>query len=503
MNRRSFIKGVGSTIAATALSGVAGRAAAAGASTDPQPARAENGSGARPNIFWICTDQQRWDTIGALNNSHVKTPNIDRLVANGVAFDYAYCQNPICTPSRGSFLTGMYPAAIHSCLNGNEYWRNAAPLVTQTLADNGYHCGLAGKFHLAGHHNRPEPRPRRGDGYAEFYPSHGPQEPINNMYQDWLREQGQDYRKLREELGYIPAELHQTRWCADRAIDFIERNSGRPWLFSFNCYDPHGPFEAPPEYVDRYDQDRLELLFRESDLPFQRRLSEMGINFQTEPRHPNRFNGREWRARYLAQIDLIDEHVGRMMKALEETSQLENTIVIYTSDHGDMTGDHGLRNKGCRFYDALVRVPLVISWPGRFEQGLRSSALVELIDIAPTLHDIAGIPRHYQMQGKSLHKLLTGEVAADEHREFVRCEYYGTLEGEQTYATMYRDRRYKHVVYHGHNFGELYDMQEDPGEFDSLWEKPEHADLRFELTMKNFDASAFAIDPGSPRIGRY
>ena len=120
-----------------------------------------SGSPKPPNVLWICTDQQRWDTIGALGNRHINTPNIDRLVAQGTACTNAYCQSPICTPSRASFLTGCYPSTVHGCSNGNEYWAEAAPLVTKLLADAGYCCGLAGKLHLAGTAGRIEPRPAR------------------------------------------------------------------------------------------------------------------------------------------------------------------------------------------------------------------------------------------------------------------------------------------------------------------------------------------------------
>ena len=137
----------------------------------------------RPNILWICTDQQRFDTIGALGNPHVRTPNIDRLVAEGVAFSHAFCQSPICTPSRAAFLTGMYPSTIHACTNGNDYWADSAPLVTKLLADASYDCGLAGKLHLAGAHIRIEPRPN-DDGYRVFHWSHHPAD-------DWLA--GHDY----------------------------------------------------------------------------------------------------------------------------------------------------------------------------------------------------------------------------------------------------------------------------------------------------------------------
>jgi len=128
----------------------------------------------RPNVLWICTDQQRWDTIHALGNPHIRTPNLDRLVASGVAFTGAHCQTPICTPSRACFLTGRYPSTVHGCMNGNESWSGAAPLVTRLLADAGYDCGLAGKLHLSAADGRIEPRP--DDGYRVFHWSHHPKD---------------------------------------------------------------------------------------------------------------------------------------------------------------------------------------------------------------------------------------------------------------------------------------------------------------------------------------
>ena len=142
----------------------------------------------RPNILWICTDQQRYDTIGALGNEHIRTPNIDRLVGEGTAFTHAFCQSPICTPSRASFLTGMYPSSVHGCTNGNAYWAGTAPLVTKLLADAAsYDCGLAGKLHLAGAHGRIEPR--GSDGYRVFHWSHDSRDqwPEGHAYADWVR----------------------------------------------------------------------------------------------------------------------------------------------------------------------------------------------------------------------------------------------------------------------------------------------------------------------------
>jgi arylsulfatase A-like enzyme len=459
----------------------------------------------RPNILWICTDQQRYDTIQALGNKYIRTPNIDRLVEEGVAFTHAHCQSPICTPSRASFLTGMYPDTIHACINGNESWSAAAPLITKTLKDAGYDCGLAGKFHLStAMIHEPELRPE-DDGYRKFWHSHAPQQGIGkgNQYTDWLESIGQDYDQLKEENGFIPPEWHQTTWCADRAIEFLEEPRTGPWLFSMNTYDPHGPYDPPQKYLDRFDVDELpEPLFRMSDLAAQEKLSE--VLFQSEAKRFAPEDAKRTLAKYWAQIELIDENVGRILDALEETGQRENTIIIFTSDHGEMAGDHGLHYKGCRFYEGLVRVPLIFSWPKRIQQDLRSDALVELIDIVPTLLDATGLEIPERMQGKTLVPILEGKARPDYHREFARCVFYDALDGPKSYATMIRTHEYKLVNYHGHDgLGELFDLRNDPGEFENEWDNPEYAAVRFDLMRKSFDAMAFAIDTGPKRIGRY
>lgn len=490
LTRRSFLAGTAAAVAAGATA-----AESPGPETPHRPTT-------RPNILWICTDQQRYDTIHVLGNSHIRTPNPDKLVATGVAFTHAHCQSPICTPSRASFLTGMYPSTLHACTNGNDYWDNAAPLVTKTLADAGYDCGLAGKLHLSCAQGRIERRP--DDGYRVFHWSHHPSPdwPEGHAYDDWLKSQGHDYRALHKRHRAIPAPLHQTTWCTQMAADFIRHERRGPWLFSLNCFDPHPPLDPPQEYVDRFDVDSLPgPLFRESDLEAQRRLE--AVNFQGRPLPPGKFNAKLDQAKYWAQIELIDENVGRLLDLLDETGQRENTIVIFTSDHGESLGDHGLRRKGCRFYEGLVRAPLMISWPGRFQQGLRSDALVELTDIVPTLLEAAGLPVADRIQGRSLRPILEGGSDPHAHRDFVRSAYYRVLQGPESYATMIRTRRHKLVNYHGHGLGELFDLEEDPGEFDNLWDDPKQADLRFELAMKSFDALALAMDTGSERAGRY
>jgi arylsulfatase A-like enzyme len=473
----------------------------------------------RPNILWICTDQQRFDTIASLGNPHIRTPNIDRLVADGVAFTHAYCQSPICTPSRASFLTGRYASTVHASMNGNEQWAEAAPLVTKLLKDAGYDAGLAGKFHLAGAASRIEPRPA-DDGYRVFAWSHDPNDrwPTGHAYADWVRSQGYDLGELHRSPEGIPAELHQTTWCANRAIEFMQEARSTPWLMSVNIFDPHAPFNPPRAYLERYDPATLPgPYFQESDLVSQKLLT--GVDFQNPPRHPDEFDAQAIQAAYYAMIELIDDNVGRTLAALEASGQRENTVVIFMSDHGETLGDHGLLLKGNRFYEGLVRVPLIIAWPGHFQKGLVSDALVELTDLAPTLLELAGVDlaavsatgagAPEGLVGKSLLPILTGKADPQTHRPFVRCEYYRALNPEGPgrdqgdfrihFGTMHRTPRYKLCVYHGHPVGELFDLELDPWEFENLWGRPAYAGIQGELLKAAFDALALATDLGPPQ----
>jgi arylsulfatase A-like enzyme len=463
----------------------------------------------RPNILWICTDEQRWDTIHALGNPHIQTPHVDRLVREGVAFTHAFCQSPICTASRSSFLTGMYPSSVHGCCNGNERWPDAAPLVTRLLADAGYDCGLAGKLHLAGAHGRIEPR--SDDGYRVFDWSHDPRDqwPQGHAYADWVRAQGHDLQRFNENPQDVPPQLHQTAWCADRAIDFIEQDRGEtPWLMSVNPFDPHPPLDPPQEYLDRYDAQNLPgYPVGAGDAAHQTAF--VDVDFAVPESPPDLDRRRQMQAAYFAMITLIDDNVGRMLASLERSGQRQETIVIFMSDHGDMVGEHGLLHKGSRFYEPLVRVPLVMSWPGHFREGIVSDALVELIDVAPTLLAEAEVPAPVRMQGQSLAALLHGAADPATHRASVRSEFYHALSPVDrthirgTYATMYRDEQHKLCVYHGQEMGELFDLVSDPGEFDNLWDDDAMQARRFDLLRRSFDALAFATDIGTPHVTQF
>ena len=467
----------------------------------------------RPNILWYCTDQQRFDTIGALGNPYVQTPVMDSLVKSGVAFTHAHCQSPICTPSRASFMSGMYPSRVHNTRNGNATFPMEPPLISQLIAEQGYDCGLIGKFHLQSSGKRTEPRiPNDGFRYWKF--SHAPRDdwpPGEHDYADWVREKGGDLDGLRASPENVPPEYHQTTWATDRAIEFIEDDQDRgdePWLLTINIYDPHPPFEPPKCYADKFSaEDMPGPIYQPSDLEQQEKL--VDADFQTKGQTPEESGAKEAQANYYAMIAQIDDQLGRLLNYLDESGQRENTIVILTSDHGETLGDHGLMYKGCRFYEGLVRVPLIFSWPKQFLQGVKYDGLVELLDLSASLLECCGVEIPEYHQGISLVDILSGKESIEKPiRDFVRCEYFDALAahftgGNGTFGTMHRTEDYKLSVYHsiGNDVGELYDMKNDPNEHNNLWDSPEHQEIKARLILESFNAHVnLTTDVGSERI---
>ena len=489
----------------------------------------------RPNILWYCTDQQRFDTIAALGNRHIRTPNLDRFVGESATFTHAFCQSPICTPSRASFLTGVYPSAVG--VNGNGY--RTFPrhyedrLISKVLHDAGYDCGLIGKLHLASAFLRREERANDGYDYFQYSHDHKGGNERGNEYVEWIKLQGvdpdtilerrgvkstSDYRNSQNDPTFggfseptankdnVPPHLHQTRWCTEKAIEFIERNREpqKPWLLSINPFDPHPPFDAPWEYYRRYSPESLPgAHFSNEDLALQHRLTAAGIDFQTQARHPDELQHRKIQASYYAMIEFLDDEFGRLLEYLEETGQRENTIVIFMSDHGEMLGDHGLVLKGCRFYEGLVRVPLMISWPGQVEPQV-TDELIELVDIVPTLYELIGMDVPPYVQGQSAASRIRGEEESAPHREFVRTEHYAATNfPDETHATMYRDLRWKLVIYHQKDICELYDLEADPWEHHDLSEDPNYAAIKWDLLRRSYDATVYAHPAQTDRYGPF
>lgn len=488
----------------------------------------------QPNILWYCTDQQRFDTIGVLGNQYIHTPRLDAFAETAVAFTRAYAQSPVCTPSRASFLTGCYPSALSVNSNGiprfPEYF--ADRLITNRLAAEGYDCGLVGKLHIASAYGRREAR--ADDGYRYFRYSHdhkGPDLP-EHAYAHWIRERGHDPHEIlastvkkdeyrsggrvdrfsglyqpTEDNDTIPPDLHQTHWCTEASLSFIEENrrNSVPWLLSINPFDPHPPFDAPFEYFRRYDPDTLPgSHFKETDLDFQKRLADAGIDFQTTAQDPEAFEHKIMQASYYAMIEQLDYEFGRLLDYLDASGQRENTIVIFMSDHGEALGDHGLRLKGCRFYEGSMRVPLLISWPAGFKGGHQCDDLVELTDIVPTIYDLAGLAIPDWVQGRSLAPVLRGQHSESAGRSHVRAEAYDVIDfPDNTEATMYCDGTWKLVTYHGKGIHELYNLAEDPWEHNDLSEDSAYAGELARLIQESFDSTVKARPPQEPRIAPY
>lgn len=481
----------------------------------------------KPNVLWICTDQQRFDTLGCYGNEWVDSPNIDALAESGSRFEYAFTQSPVCTPSRGAFLTGRYPRTCRIRQNGAAVPETEV-LVTRMLADAGYRCGLSGKLHLSpcnpsllGEDGR---EARINDGYEVFHWSHGSGGIGQNDYHAWLKSVGLSWNPVPYE-GSLHVQTAMTRdtsqsaWCADKAIEFFSTESDSPWLFSVNMFDPHSAFDPPLEFLEPY-LDRLDDIplpaYVEGELEnkplWQKYDHENGAYGGGVPRfRPGAMTDRDHRlvrAAYWAMCDQIDYHVGRMISALEETGQRENTIVIFTSDHGELLGDHGIYFKGPFFYDCSIHVPLIISMPGTVEKQV-PSGMVELLDLPQTILEAAGIEAHPGMMGKSIWPLLTGVADATDHRSDVYCESYAACDGhngdteQPAHATMIRTRTHKLVVAHGHRTGELYDLVADPGEHRNLWDESAAATKKSELLLQLADRLAFTLDPLPDRVATW
>ena len=486
----------------------------------------------RPNVLWYCTDQQRFDTIAASGNPQVRTPNIDRLAARGTLFTQAFCQSPVCTPSRASFLTGMYPSAVSVNQNGvptfPEYYSDR--LISRRLADEGYYCGLVGKLHLASAANGQEPRVDDGYEYFEYSHDHKGPDARGNDYAKWLRAIGEDPRELLEqpvarkdyaagannpsfgglriptaEKDNIPAPVHQTRWCTEKALEFLDEGRRRkePWFLSVNPFDPHPPFDPPWEYYRRYDAETMPGPHATTEsIARQISLAESGVEFQSSALDRPPEYARSIQAAYYAMIELVDTEFGRILDWLDDSGEAENTIIIFMSDHGEMLGDHGLLLKGCRLYEGLVRVPLIVSVPGSRAPGTQNHELVELVDLVPTILTAVGMDVPYYVQGMSLLPQIEGDAAT--HRQSVRAEAFRVIDNRfQTHATMYRDHRWKLIRYHEIDRNELFDLENDPWEYVDLADDRDHQDTLRRLQAASFDATVAAHVPDVPRVAPY
>lgn len=478
-----------------------------------------------PNVLWITADQLRFDGLGSYGNEYVDTPNLDRMAAEGAQFNNAFVQAPVCTPSRASFLTGRYPRTIGLRQNGQlvPHELEEEPLVPRTLQNEGYVGGLAGKLHLAPCNPAVTqgPEQRYNDGYNEFYWSHHPQPdwPTND-YTTWLRERGEEYTADPSDVSpfveFGPDEAnHQSTWCVDRAVSFVERvtDAGRPWHFSLNFFDPHHPFDPPREAFERYRSVLGDIPlpnYQPGELdnkPLFQQIDHRAA-YNTPGLYPfdqmSSEDHQAIRAAYWAMIDVMDRQLGRLFDTLTSLGVMEDTIVIFSADHGELLGDHGMYLKGPHFYEPSVKVPLIIKWGQKVQPGTVVDELVELTDLAPTILEATGQEVDPGIQGRSLLPRITGSPETGEARDDVYSEYLNAMPWHQdpkAFSSMLRTESVKIVRHHGQDLGELYDLSEDPNETVNLWD--EAPELRREMAERLLDRIAFTADALPERVANW
>ncbi len=419
----------------------------------------------RPNILLLFADQQRHDTIGAAGFPWMRTPNLDRLAETGCVFPNAYSPNPICVPARHCLLTGTTGRHHGFWNNGGPYIADdGLPTLPRVLSDAGYYTAAVGKMHF-----RPA---RRHHGYLDMHlmeeiPAHF----VDDAYCRYLHANG--YGELRcihgvrpyvyhlPQESLVPFEHHGTSFVATRTIEVLEAARGRPFFLMAGWIKPHPPWNVPADWQDAYaGADLPEPIPISREAPYYAGESAW-YGDADSPEHR-----RAIREAYYSCVSMIDFNVGRILDYLESTGQLDNTLVIYTSDHGEMLQDKGFYQKAVPF-ESASRVPFLVRWPRRVEAGSRDERFVDLMDVLPTALDAAGIDladkpcrEGYELAGGSV--LPGGDSGRDRSEQFVS---FGI--GRSRWI-MLRDERTKYVHFYNGGIEHLYDLQADPQELSNL-----------------------------------
>ncbi|MGB7319591.1 MAG: sulfatase-like hydrolase/transferase, partial [Planktotalea sp.] len=314
-------------------------------------------------------------------------------------------------------------------------------------------------------------------------------------------------------IDYVPKEAHYSHWVGERAIDFIthERANAEPFFLTANFFDPHHSFGAPQEFRDLIDANAIPVPVTKpgelDEKPKDHRAYSEKSYSGTSPGFQDYTAAeiKEIRAQYWAMIALIDYQVGRMLKALKDAGQLENTLVIYTSDHGEMLGNHQQLLKGPQLYDDLCRVPLIACWPGQIPQGQRIANPVQWIDLSASILDAAKCGAGRGVQGQSLLPLMRGEAKTFRPWALSEYRYSGFPTDPLIMTTMLRHGDWKLIVWHGApacgntRDGKLYNLSDDPSELHNLYHAPEHLARRRQMKQQMLAAMAEAEDKTQPR----
>jgi arylsulfatase len=447
-----------------------------------------------PNILLICCDQLRADALGCYGNPVVRTPHLDRLADSGVRCTRSYVANPICMPNRVSLFTGQYPRN-HGMWTNGLLLQHEPRTLADDLRDAGYQTASFGKLHFtpyggeAGNRESAAWWKALGDDCDWTGPYWGFEQVELTIghtldcahYGRWFRAHGgtPEMRRRHSVCGTpdsgvrdMPISLHDTAFVAERTAAFLreERDASRPFFCVASFPDPHHPFDPPREAAAWYPYDSMppaiggpdDLATRPAHYrqQFVGAWNRKGVGSPACPDGLPEAQRRERTAHTCAMVDLIDRGVGEIMQALDVSGQRENTLVIFTADHGELLGDHGLWYKGPFFYEGLLRVPLLVSWPGALAPGV-SDALVSTVDLAPTVLDYLGRPIPAGVNGRSQRPHL--ENRGRTVRDHCLVEYrtgYGAADVASA-ALITRDAKY---VRYQTGEEELTDLAADPEE---------------------------------------
>lgn len=495
-----------------------------------------------PNIVLITTDQHHFQALGRWGGV-LQTPALDALAADGTIFDRAYCPNPLCSPSRSSIITGQYPSR-HGCWTIGTKLDEDRQTVGSLLGAAGYRTALIGKAHFQPLASRPDQTsleapptlrdldfwrdfhgPYYGFDHIELARNHGDEGWVGQHYALWMEEHGlrswRDYFQPADSPGSnrryswdLPEEYHYTTFVADRTIAAIDaaQATGRPFFTWASFHDPHPPYLAPQPWASMYDPADVvpgRLVPGELDAmpPW------FGLTQQDNPDfgrwqqtpyanhgfHSHRIEEETLRrnlAVYYGMISFVDAGVGRILDHLDTLGLTGETVVIFTTDHGHFLGQHGLIAKGPFHYEDLIRIPMMVRYPGRVPAGRRTAALQSLVDLAPTFLSLAGLSIPLDMQGVDQSEVWAGRAGSVRDHALVENRHQPTAVHIRTYV----DERYKLTAYRGRDWGELFDLVSDPGEHHNLYADPAAAGLLSEVRARFLDAELRREVSPYPRI---
>jgi arylsulfatase A-like enzyme len=515
----------------------------------------------RPNLILIMTDQHRADALGCMGNGIIKTPNLDRVAERGTIFDNAFVQSPVCMASRAAIHTGRYPRAIRVPSMG------LLPPTEITMAESlkraGYNTGMFGKLHFTPQQftlsKRGIDRPvfdavffleeagilsaatqaavddpaKKNYGFDVCV---GVEDFLWGNYLAWLSGLSPGHLKyfLAENMGCsaiagqynvkptttpvfssymrglydsrIPAELHPSRFIVEKTVEFIKSNRDVPFFAHCSFVDPHQPYNAPTPYNRMYPPDEM-------PVPSELNLQDcyppgLPSGVQTQIDEYIRFPTKLWQwalANYYGMISNIDDSLGRLFGELKDMDLLENTIVVFVADHGEYVGDHRLLRKGSLLFDALMRVPFFVTWPGEIEGGRRIVSMVQGIDIYPTVMSLLGLPIHPGVQGKDLAGMLRGGDVVGYERVYCELdELTNPIYANPIYmpSQAVRSESWKLNYFPLARVGLLYDLEEDPEERQNRYFDPAYAAVKGELMMDLLDHHYESKDPLPIRLSQ-